>query len=243
MSVHRMIIGASSEIGRETMRVLDRQGDRILAHGFHNTQSLENMGKGMLCQLDTLGADLSREEDCERFIEQAKALCEGPDHLIFAQSPRLELTRFKKITRDQALQHLQVQALSSLEIAKAFLPGMAKRGYGRVVFIISSVTLGMPPNAMADYTMAKYAQLGLMRSLAKEYGSKGVTVNAVSPSMVDTPFIEGLPDNMRLQGAASHPLRRHATVSEVAPAVAFLLSDEARYINGTNLPITGGESV
>ena len=243
MSYNRMIIGASSQIGRETIKVLDKQGDRILAHGFHNTQSLEQMGKGLLSQLETIGADLSDAEDCERFVEQAKSLCDAPDHLIFAQSPRLTLTRFKKITREQALQHLQVQALSSLEIAKAFLPGMAKRGYGRVVFIISSVTLGMPPNAMADYTMAKYAQLGLMRSLAKEYGGKGVTVNAVSPSMVETPFIEGLPGNMRLQGAASHPLGRHAVVNEIAPAIAFLLSDEAGYINGTNLPITGGESV
>ena len=133
--------------------------------------------------------------------------------------------------------------MSSLAICNAFLPAMAKRGRGRVVFILSSVTLGMPPSAMTDYTIAKYAQLGLMRSLASDFGSKGVRVNAVSPSMVDTPFLTEIPGNMIIQNAAAHPMKRNATPNEIAPMVAFLLSDGAEYMNGVNLPITGGECV
>ncbi|MGF1769361.1 SDR family oxidoreductase [Enterovibrio makurazakiensis] len=243
MSKTSLIVGASSDIGKAVMSMLDSEGNRIIAHGCNNLAALESMQSSMQSELHVLGADLSDPDSCEAFISNAMALCSNPDHLVFAQAPRLKLTRFKKVSRHQVMEQLEVQMMSSMMIAKAFLPSMAQRGAGRVVFILSSVTLGLPPAAMADYNIAKYAQLGLMRSLAAEFGSKGIRVNALSPSMVDTPFLQDIPDNMVIQNAASHPMKRNATSTEVASSVVFLLSDGAEYINGVNLPVTGGECV
>ncbi len=238
-----VIVGASSEIGKALITTLDGAGHRIIAHGCHNVVSLEKMRSSMQSELHVLGADLSDPDSCEAFISEATALCTQPDYLVFAQAQRLKLTRFKTLSRQQVLQQLETQIMSSMMIAQAFLPAMVQRGNGRIVFILSSVTLGMPPSAMADYNIAKYAQLGLMRSLAAEFGPKGVRVNAVSPSMVNTPFLQDIPDNMVIQNAAAHPMKRNANPDEVASSVVFLLSEGAEYINGVNLPITGGECV
>ena len=243
MTKTSIIIGASSEIGREIIRNIDLPGSQIIAHAHSNIATLDALRLEVNSQLDAFSADLSRPDECADFIKKAKSISHCPDNLVFSQAPRLTLTRFNKVTREQVLAHLEVQIMSSLAICNAFLPAMAKRGRGRVVFILSSVTLGMPPSAMTDYTIAKYAQLGLMRSLASDFGSKGVRVNAVSPSMVDTPFLTEIPGNMIIQNAAAHPMKRNATPNEIAPMVAFLLSDGAEYINGVNLPITGGECV
>ncbi|WP_028025152.1 SDR family NAD(P)-dependent oxidoreductase [Enterovibrio calviensis] len=243
MSKTSLIVGASSDIGKAVMEKLDGAGNRIIAHGCNNLAALESMQACLQSDLHPLRADLSDPDSCDVFIQKAVALCANPDHLVFAQAPRLTLTRLKKLSRQQVMEQLEVQMVSSMTIAKAFLPAMVKRGNGRVVFVLSSVTLGMPPAAMADYNIAKYAQLGLMRSLAAEFGTKGVRVNAVSPSMVDTPFLQDIPDNMVIQNAAAHPMRRNATSEEVASAVVFMLSDGAEYINGVNLSVTGGECV
>jgi 3-oxoacyl-[acyl-carrier protein] reductase len=243
MNKTSLIVGASSEIGKAVLMTLDEAGHHFIAHGYHNVAALENIRSSLQGKLHILGADLSNTESCDAFISEATALCNSPDHLVFTQAQRLKLTRFKKLSRQQVLEQINVQMMSSMMIAKAFLPHMVKRESARVVFVLSSVTLGMPPAAMADYTIAKYAQLGLMRSLAAEFGNKGVRINAVSPSMVDTPFLQDIPDNMVIQNAAAHPMKRNASSEEVASTVAFLLSDGAEYMNGVNLSVTGGEYV
>ena len=238
-----LIVGASSDIGKAVLMTLDGLGNRFIAHGCHNVSALENMRLSLQGDLHILSANLSDPNSCEAFITEAMTLCHSPDNLVFAQAQKLKLTRFKKLSRQQILEQLEVQMMSSMMIAKAFLPNMVKRGKARIVFVLSSVTLGIPPAAMADYNIAKYAQLGLMRSLAAEFGTKGVRINAVSPSMVDTHFLQDIPDNMIIQNAAAHPMKRNASSEEVASTAAFLLSDGAEYINGVNLSVTGGTCV
>lgn len=238
-----LIVGASSDIGQALLMTLDGLGNRFIAHGCRNVQALENMRSSMQSDLNIVKANLSNPDSCDAFINEAMGLCNSPDNLVFAQAQRLKLTRFKKISRHQLLEQLEIQMMSSMMIAKAFIPNMIKNEKARIVFVLSSVTLGLPPAAMADYNIAKYAQLGLMRSLAAEFGSKGVRINAVSPSMVDTHFLQDIPANMIIQNAAAHPMKRNASSKEVASTVAFLLSDGAEYINGVNLSVTGGECV
>jgi 3-oxoacyl-[acyl-carrier protein] reductase len=117
---------------------------------------------------------------------------------------------------------------------------MAKLPRARVVFVLSSVTRGLPPKFMSMYTVVKYAQLGLMKSLASEYAGTNVTVNAVSPSMIATQFLSRLPELAVQQAAAGSPRGRHATPEEVVGAIAFLLSPDAGYLSGAEIPITAG---
>ncbi|MBQ5324706.1 MAG: SDR family oxidoreductase, partial [Oscillospiraceae bacterium] len=93
------------------------------------------------------------------------------------------------------------------------------------------------------YLMAKNAVVALMKSLATDYAANNVTVNSISPSMIETKFLAETSHLIVEQAAAAHPMKRNATVKDVVPAMAFLLSDEAGYITGVNLPITGGSII
>ena len=238
-----LLLGASSEIGLEVMRSIDGEGHRFIAHCNSGTDKLKALDAELKGTVHPIAADLSTEAGCAEFNQAAESICEVPDSIVILQAPPLHVTRFKSLSRESFQHHFDIQILGTLDVLKKFAPKMAKRGSGRIVFLLSSVTLGMPPSAMADYATAKFALLGLMRSIAAEYGPKGLNVNAVSPSMVETQFLNDIPDKMVELNAASHPLGRNASPADVAPAVALLLSEGAAYMNGVNIPVTGGEQL
>jgi 3-oxoacyl-[acyl-carrier protein] reductase len=89
--------------------------------------------------------------------------------------------------------------------------------------------------------VAKYALLGYMKCLVKEFSSKSIKINAVSPSMINTKFINHVPDVARELTREGHPLKRLASVDDVFCVIKFLLSDSSSYLTGSNIPIAGGE--
>lgn len=120
--------------------------------------------------------------------------------------------------------------------------GKRRERGGCIVNVLTSVTLGMPPAKLATYVTSKYALLGLTRSMAVEFIRYGIRVNAVSPGMTRTAFNADLPERFVEQVETGLPMGRLATPQEVAGAIRFLLSDEAGYINGANIPVTGGQT-
>lgn len=138
----------------------------------------------------------------------------------------------------------QVNALRGvLELSNAFAARARERQTGgAIVNVLTTYTLGVPPAKLAAYVTSKYALLGLTRSMAVEFIRYGVRVNAVSPGVTRTEFIADLPEMFVEQLEAGLPMRRLATPQEVAAVICFLLSLDASYINGANLPVTGGQS-
>ena len=117
---------------------------------------------------------------------------------------------------------------------------MAKRKMGKVVFMLSSYVLGTPPKALSHYTVTKYALLGLANSLAAEYASNNIQVNSVSPSMINTRFLQNINPRLVEFTAEGHPLKRNAVVDDIVPVLSLLLSSGSDYLTGVNIPITGG---
>lgn len=130
--------------------------------------------------------------------------------------------------------------LNSLyRLSKGVLRGMTKARWGRIISI-GSVVGSMGNAGQANYAAAKAGLEGFTRALARELGSRSVTVNAVAPGFIDTDMTKELPEAQRDALLAQIPLGRLGQAKEIAQTVAFLASDSASYITGTTIPVNGG---
>jgi acetoacetyl-CoA reductase len=146
---------------------------------------------------------------------------------------------FRKMSEEQWHQVIDTNLTSVFNVTRHVIEGMCERGWGRIVSI-SSVNAVRGQFGQCNYAAAKAGILGFTKSLAQEVVRKGVTVNAISPGYVQTDMTMSIREDVRAQIVAQIPAGRLAMPDEVADAVAFLASDKAAYITGTNLSVNGG---
>ncbi len=235
-----LILGASSDLGCQLIRRLSRPGLTILAHYHANRTPLDELARTVDADIVPVRADFTQVADLAALADLLAARPAPPDGIVHLPAPKLAYIRFKSLEWDHFGAEIDIQLRSIFMVLKAVVPAMAERKSGKVVFVLSSVTDGAAPKAMAHYTTAKYAMLGFMKSLVAEYGAKNLQFNAVSPSMMATKFLSGVPEKFVELTAENTPLKRLATVDDVVPAIELLLSPGSDYMNGVNLPITGG---
>ena len=146
---------------------------------------------------------------------------------------------FRKMTPDQWRAVLSTNLDSVFNVTRHVIDGMLERGWGRVINI-SSVNAIRGQFGQTNYASAKAGILGFTKSLAQEVVKKGVTVNAISPGYVQTEMVMAIREDVRQKIVSEIPAGRLAMPDEVADAVAFLASEKAAYITGTNLAVNGG---
>ena len=243
-----LITGASSDIGVTFIKSLERQpakeGERavVFAHyAFHAERLLKLQKEVQAIELIPVQADLSKPEEVEQLIAAVKERGGCPDYILHLPASKLVYNRIKQFDCEELERDMAIQVYALGQLGQVFLPAMAKRKSGKVVVMLSPVTLGMPPKFMSRYVTVKYALLGLMKSMAIEYADKGININGISPNMMETQFLEQIDEKIVEMNRESCTMKRNVKVEETVAAMHFLLSDGAGYMNGVNLNLSGGD--
>lgn len=214
--------------------------EKIFAHYNSSKEELDKLKEQLGEKLELLQADFSDPDSVQTMIRNIQTSDWKVNQIVHLAAPKLAYVKFAKVGWEAFEAGLTASLRSIAEICRAFLPGMAKAKYGRVLFMLTSCTMNVPPRFLSPYVTAKYAQLGFMKSLAVEYADKGITVNGVSPDMIETKFLSQVSEIIVAQSAQNSPLGRNLTVQDVLPAFHYLLSDGAAAVTGQNMGITGG---
>lgn len=240
-----LITGASSDIGCALIRSLLGRSNppTVLAHSHRSGEKLRALQVEFGKRLRLYEADFSQSASVSALADRLISEIGTPSAMVHLPALRPSPERFTKFNWERFETDLAVQVESAVILLQRFLPKMAKIPGARVVFILSSYVHGPAPKYMSMYTTIKYAQLGLMRSLASEYASTHVRINAISPSMVETQFLADLPEVAVQMEAASNPQKRNATPSDLLGAIELLLSPASEYIQGITIPITAGTHI
>ena len=180
------------------------------------------------------------EKSTYEFVEKVKSIEKIPTHIVHLPASKCENIKFSKLTWDKFQQEINISLRSLVVILNYFLPLMAKNNYGKVEIMLTSYTTNIPPKYLASYVTIKYALLGLIKALSSEYSNKGIRINGVSPSMIETKFLENIPELVVKQNALNSVTGKNLTLEEVIPTFEFLLSDKSDCITGQNIAITNG---
>ena len=236
-----LVTGASRGIGRGIALELAKRGATVVV----NYNASADAANEVVAQIEALGskaipfkADVSTEEGADSLIKATTDAYGRIDILVNNAG----------VTRDNVIMLMKVDDFdtvistnlrSTWLVSKAAVRTMMRKRYGRIVNITS--VSGIMGNAgQSNYSASKAGIIGLTKSLAREVGSRGITVNAVAPGFVPTDLTSSLPEDILKNITVNIPLGRLATIDEVAYATAFLASDEAAYITGHILNVDGG---
>ena len=235
-----LVTGASSDVGCALIRRVADQYDMIWAHHCSTGKALEELRRELGEKIVPIQADFLNENSTVEMIQEITASGQLPDHIVHLSALKTFNERFHKCSWQDYQAGINTSLRSIVLLMQTFIPHMAEQQYGRVVFMLSAYLTGVPPKYQSPYITVKYALYGLMRNLAAEYADKGITVNAVSPDMIETRFLERIPQPAIRQNASRSPLGRNLMPADVVPAFDYLLSDTAEAVTGQNLGVTGG---
>jgi 3-oxoacyl-[acyl-carrier protein] reductase len=236
-----LVTGASRGIGRAVAEALAEQGATVIVNFVRGEAQAKEVADGIVAKggkAEILGFDVADPEASEEAIAQAAKRAGRLDIVVSNAGVSIDglILRLKP---DDIQKTLAINVGGAFSVARAGVRAMMRARTGRIVFVSSVV--GESGNAgQTAYSASKAALLGLTKSLAREYMSRGITVNAVSPGFVDTDMTQALTPEQREAVLKAVPMGRVATAREIATAVVYLASDEASYVTGQVLRVNGG---
>jgi 3-oxoacyl-[acyl-carrier protein] reductase len=238
-----VITGAGQGIGWATAQRFFEEGAIVIAMDRHSATLNERvaLAKAEGITVTPYAVDVTQREKVDAAM-----------NAIIAQHGRIDVlvnnagitadAQLKKMSEEQFDRVINVNVKGVFNCTQAVAEHMLAAGKG-VILCASSVSGIFGNFGQTNYAASKFAVIGMVKTWARELGPKGIRVNAVAPGFIETPMIETIPEQMMQQMEARVWMRRKGQASEVAAVYAFLASDDASYVNGVVLEVTGGLTV
>jgi NAD(P)-dependent dehydrogenase (short-subunit alcohol dehydrogenase family) len=235
-----IVTGAARGLGRAAAERLHERGASVVVH-VRDQARADAVAQFIGERAYGVGVDIAADGASELIVQRTLDRFGRVDILVNNAALALT-TRFPDLTPEEWRAALEVNLTVPFLLTRAVLPAMRAQQYGRIVNVSSSAGRTVSTLGGAHYTASKAGLLGLTRAAAKELGKFGITVNAVCPGMIDTELTRESASAETLDRlASSYPVPRLGTAVEVADLICFVASEEAGYITGTSLDITGGD--
>ena len=240
-----LITGGDSGIGRATAIAFAREGADVAISYLPEEQDdaedtsawVEMAGRDSVL----LPGDARNEEYCTSLVTQTVDRLGGLDVLVLNAGYQEARDGLEKLPTAEFQRVFETNLHALIWTARAAIPHL---GAGASIIVTSSIQAFNPSPELIDYAMTKAAQVAFVKALAQELGPKGIRVNAVAPGPIWTPLIPATswPDKLESFGQDT-PLGRAGQPAELAPAYVYLASDEASFVSGAVLPVTGGKGL
>jgi 3-oxoacyl-[acyl-carrier protein] reductase len=225
-----LVTGGSRGIGLACARAFAAGGHRVAV----TSSSTPVDEPGLLA----VSCDVTNPDQVEAAVAQVEEAL-GPVEVLVANAGITRDGLLVRMSEDDFEAVLATNLTATWRIAKRVVPKMMRARWGRII-AVSSVAAYAGAGGQTNYAASKAGLIGLTRSIAREYGGRGITANVVAPGPIDTDMFAATPDDARAVLAAQVPVGRIGTPDEVAAAVTFLASEAAGYVTGAVLPVDGG---
>lgn len=238
-----LVTGGSRGIGAVIARRLAASGMTVAVNCRDSPISAEQVVQEIRAAggaAEAFGADVGDQSAIANMVREIVHSFGQLDVVVHGASPVIHPAKIDGLGYRDIEPYLRVYLCGGLGLVASASPGMADRKFGRFIFLGTSYLFGIPPAGLAAYVVAKHALWGLVKCMAAELGPLGITSNLLSPSITVTDLSAEVPVRVKEVEARKSPMRRLAMPQDTAELVAFLASDAAGYINGANLPVTGG---
>jgi 3-oxoacyl-[acyl-carrier protein] reductase len=225
-----LVTGGSRGIGLGCARAFAAAGHRVAV----TSSSTPIDEPGVL----TVKCDVTDRDQVEAAVSQIEDQL-GPVEVLVANAGITRDGLLVRMSEEDFEVVVSTNLTATWRLAKRVLPRMMKARWGRIV-VVSSVGAYIGAPGQSNYAASKAGLIGLARSIAREYGPRGITANVVAPGPIATDMLDAMPEDKRAALGSQVPVGRVGTVDEVAATVAFLASEPAAYITGAVVPVDGG---
>lgn len=254
-----VITGANSGMGKATARILAEEGVKVVMSDIDNDKLQEATEEirshiGDVEQITAIHADLSKAEEADRLAERVKATYGEAEILVHTAGARGAAGDFLELSDQDWYDTIDIDLMGAVRVSRAFIPHMQNKGWGRLIHVSSENAL-QPYEEESPYNACKAALINLTKCLSRAYSKDGLLINCVSPAYVKTPMTDAMMEQKAeeretsveetvewfLENKRPHiAVHRRGTADEVASVIAFLCSERASYVNGSNYRVDGG---